>query len=69
MAHLHPMPSDLVAKRHYHFAHGIGRSGNLEESQPKAVGSSILNKLTNDMLLDLMKRLGSWIDVIIGMIE
>lgn len=43
----------LVARRHYGFGHGIGRSGDLEESQPKAVGSSIMNRLTNAMLLDL----------------
>lgn len=43
----------LVARRHYGFGHGIGRSGDLEESQPKAVGSSIMNQLTNAMLLDL----------------
>lgn len=51
---------DLVAQRHYNFGHGIGRSGNLEESQPKAVGSTILNKLTNDLLLDLIKKLGKY---------
>lgn len=49
----------LVAQRHYNFSHGIGRSGNLDESQPKAVGSTILNRLTNDLLLDLIKQLGN----------
>ncbi|KAG4077619.1 hypothetical protein HA402_008879 [Bradysia odoriphaga] len=47
----------LVARRHYSFGHGIGRSGDLEESQPKAVGSSIMNQLTNEMLLDLYNTL------------
>ncbi|KAK9719721.1 O-phosphoseryl-tRNA(Sec) selenium transferase, SepSecS [Popillia japonica] len=42
--------SDLVAKRNLYFTHGIGRSGDLTESQPKAIGSSILYKLTNHNL-------------------
>lgn len=50
--------SGLVAKRHYNFGHGIGRSGDLLEAQPKAAGSSILAELTNLLLLDLMKFLG-----------
>ncbi|KAM7360120.1 sec synthetase [Cochliomyia hominivorax] len=49
---------NLVAKRHYNFGHGIGRSGDLLEAQPKAVGSSILSKLTNSLILDLMHALG-----------
>lgn len=40
------------------FAHGIGRSGDITEMQPKAIGSSILNKLTNDLLLDYIKLSG-----------
>ena len=47
--------SDIVARRHYHFSHGIGRSGDLTEVQPKAVGSSVLNKLTNEWSLELLK--------------
>ncbi|XP_065354399.1 O-phosphoseryl-tRNA(Sec) selenium transferase [Calliphora vicina] len=50
--------SNLVARRHYNFGHGIGRSGDLLEAQPKAVGSSILSQLTNAMLLDLMRAIG-----------
>lgn len=50
--------SGLVAKRHYNFGHGIGRSGDLLEAQPKAAGSSILSELTNLLLLDLIKFLG-----------
>lgn len=49
---------NLVQKRHYNLGHGIGRSGDLEESQPKAIGSSLMNQLTNSLLLDLMKSLG-----------
>lgn len=50
--------SELVARRHYNFGHGIGRSGDLLEAQPKAAGSTLLASLTNALLLDLMKMLG-----------
>lgn len=50
--------SDLVSKRNYHLSHGIGRSGDLTEMQPKAVGSTILNKLTNELTLDMLKISG-----------
>ncbi|XP_013099593.2 O-phosphoseryl-tRNA(Sec) selenium transferase [Stomoxys calcitrans] len=48
----------LVAQRHYRFGHGIGRSGDLLEAQPKAVGSTILAQLTNALLLDLIQSMG-----------
>ncbi|KAF5270345.1 hypothetical protein FQR65_LT05533 [Abscondita terminalis] len=50
--------SDLVAKRHYYFGHGIGRSGDLNEPQPKAGGSSLMYALTNCMFKDLIKLMG-----------
>ena len=50
--------SSLVARRHYSLGHGIGRSGDLTEVQPKAAGSSLINKLTNTMLLDIIKISG-----------
>ena len=49
---------DLVKKRHYNFGHGIGRSGDLAENQPKAIGSSLMNKLTNELLLDFVQMVG-----------
>lgn len=49
---------DLVRKRHYNLSHGIGRSGDLAESQPKAIGSSLMSRLVNDMLLDYVKMMG-----------
>lgn len=49
---------DLVKRRHYNLGHGIGRSGDIEESQPKAAGSSLINQLTNSLLLDLIKTMG-----------
>ena len=50
--------SRLVERRHYQLGHGIGRSGDLTEVQPKAAGSSLLNKLTNSMMLDIIKLSG-----------
>jgi len=50
--------SNLVARRHFNLGHGIGRSGDLVEVQPKAAGSSLINKLTNSMLLDIIKVSG-----------
>lgn len=48
--------SSLVAQRHCGFAHGIGRSGDVSEPQPKAVGSSILAQLTLRLVLDAIRR-------------
>ncbi|EDV43802.1 uncharacterized protein Dana_GF16335 [Drosophila ananassae] len=48
----------LVARRHYNFGHGIGRSGDLLEAQPKAAGSTLLARLTNALILDLMHAIG-----------
>jgi len=51
--------AELVRQRHFHLAHGIGRSGNLTEDQPKAAGSSIMYALTNAMMLDLVRMAGA----------
>nr|XP_015200776.1 PREDICTED: O-phosphoseryl-tRNA(Sec) selenium transferase isoform X1 [Lepisosteus oculatus]XP_015200777.1 PREDICTED: O-phosphoseryl-tRNA(Sec) selenium transferase isoform X1 [Lepisosteus oculatus]XP_015200778.1 PREDICTED: O-phosphoseryl-tRNA(Sec) selenium transferase isoform X1 [Lepisosteus oculatus]XP_015200779.1 PREDICTED: O-phosphoseryl-tRNA(Sec) selenium transferase isoform X1 [Lepisosteus oculatus]XP_015200780.1 PREDICTED: O-phosphoseryl-tRNA(Sec) selenium transferase isoform X1 [Lepisos len=50
--------SGLVARRHYRLIHGIGRSGDIAAIQPKAAGSSLLNKLTNSVVLDILKVAG-----------
>lgn len=50
--------SGLVRRRHFGLGHGIGRSGDLCAVQPKAAGSSILNKLTNALVLDLIRQFG-----------
>ncbi|XP_015232773.1 PREDICTED: O-phosphoseryl-tRNA(Sec) selenium transferase isoform X1 [Cyprinodon variegatus] len=50
--------SRLVANRHYRLIHGIGRSGDIAAVQPKAAGSSLLNKLTNSVVLDILKISG-----------
>ncbi|RXN20638.1 O-phosphoseryl-tRNA(Sec) selenium transferase [Labeo rohita] len=50
--------SGLVARRHYRLIHGIGRSGDIAAVQPKAAGSSLLNKITNSVVLDVLKFTG-----------
>lgn len=50
--------SALVARRHYRIGHGIGRSGDLGEVQPKAAGSSLMMKLVNSLLLDTIRYMG-----------
>ncbi|ORC85923.1 uncharacterized protein TM35_000311090 [Trypanosoma theileri] len=49
----------LVARRHYGFSHGIGRSGDVTRDQPKAAGSSLLYQITNHMILDLLRLAGT----------
>lgn len=51
--------SALVRQRHLNFSHGIGRSGDLTSEQPKAAGSSLLYRLTNLMMLDLIREAGA----------
>ncbi|KAL3864200.1 hypothetical protein ACJMK2_005905 [Sinanodonta woodiana] len=50
--------SGMVARRHFRLGHGIGRSGDIAAIQPKAAGSSIINKLTNSLALDAIKIAG-----------
>lgn len=50
--------SRLVAQRHCGLAHGIGRSGNIAEVQPKAPGSAIIQKLTCKMAKQMTKVAG-----------
>ncbi|XP_043099672.1 LOW QUALITY PROTEIN: O-phosphoseryl-tRNA(Sec) selenium transferase [Puntigrus tetrazona] len=50
--------SGLVARRHYRLIHGIGRSGDIAAVQPKAAGSSLLNKITNSVVLDVLRFTG-----------
>eukprot|EP00982_Pelagococcus_subviridis_P014584 31342-Pelagococcus_subviridis.AAC.23 len=50
--------SRLVARRHYHLAHGVGRSGDVAAEQPKAAGSSLIVKLTNLLVADALKIAG-----------
>lgn len=50
--------SDLVARRHFRMVHGIGRSGDIAAEQPKAAGSSLLARLTNELVSDALKIAG-----------
>lgn len=43
--------SSIVARRHFNMGHGIGRSGDISEIQPKAAGSSLVNILANNLVL------------------
>ncbi|KRY66503.1 O-phosphoseryl-tRNA(Sec) selenium transferase, partial [Trichinella pseudospiralis] len=46
--------SAMVKRRNYGMIHGIGRSGDLAELQPKALGSSLLNALSNALALNVI---------------
>jgi O-phospho-L-seryl-tRNASec:L-selenocysteinyl-tRNA synthase len=48
--------SNLVLQRHFGLAHGMGRSGDLAEAQPKAVGSTVLAVTTHRLVLDVLRR-------------
>lgn len=42
--------SSIVHKRTFGFSHGIGRSGDLLEIQPKALGSAIIQRITHKLV-------------------
>lgn len=48
--------SALVSSRHFGLSHGVGRSGDIAEPQPKALGSTVLAKLTLCLVLDAVRR-------------
>ena len=50
--------SPLVARRHYGFSHGIGRSGDINAVQPKAAGSSLLLQMTTMLVRDALRCVG-----------
>lgn len=50
--------SALVASRNFHLGHGIGRSGDINKPQPKAIGSSLLHQLTNILVNDALHLAG-----------
>lgn len=50
--------SCIVARRHFRLAHGIGRSGEIAAEQPKAAGSSLIARLTNELVFDALKIAG-----------
>lgn len=48
--------SSLVSEKNYGLGHGIGRSGDVNALQPKAIGSSLIVKLTKSMVLHVLKK-------------
>lgn len=50
--------SSIVHDRNYGLVHGMGRSGNVNELQPKAVGSSLLVQLCKSMTKNLLNSIG-----------
>lgn len=50
--------SGLVARRHFHLTHGVGRSGDLAAEQPKAAGSTLLHRAATFLALDAVRALG-----------
>ena len=48
--------SSMVRDRNYGMGHGIGRSGDVNALQPKAVGSSLMVKLCKAMTLNVIKK-------------
>lgn len=50
--------SNMVYRRHFGFSHGIGRSGDIAEVQPKACGSSIISKITSELALHALHLRG-----------
>jgi O-phospho-L-seryl-tRNASec:L-selenocysteinyl-tRNA synthase len=50
--------SPAVSKLAAGFHHGVGRSGDLTEAQPKAAGASLMYFFANKLSTDAMKRFG-----------
>ena len=50
--------SNIVLNRNFGLVHGMGRSGNINDLQPKAVGSSLLVQLTNSLTKNLLHSIG-----------
>ena len=50
--------TDILNELSGGFCHGIGRSGELTAAQPKAAGASLMQNLTNKIVLSLIKALG-----------
>ena len=42
--------------KNFGLGHGIGRSGDVNALQPKAIGSSLIVKLTRSMILNIMQK-------------
>eukprot|EP00347_Sterkiella_histriomuscorum_P002421 403368218 len=49
--------SSIVRQRNFDLGHGIGRSGDVQALQPKAIGSSLVVKLTKNMTINAMNKI------------
>jgi len=49
--------SSIVRSKNFNLGHGIGRSGDVNALQPKAIGSSLVVKLTRNMTLNAMNKI------------
>lgn len=50
--------SPLIERLAAGFNHGIGRSGHMTDPQPKAPGASTMQRITNSVALDAIRKLG-----------
>uniref|UniRef100_A0A158P6F1 O-phosphoseryl-tRNA(Sec) selenium transferase n=1 Tax=Angiostrongylus cantonensis TaxID=6313 RepID=A0A158P6F1_ANGCA len=57
----------FVRKLHCNLSHGIGRSGNILDIQPKAIGSSMLACLANEFALHALQEIGMGTAVVVPM--
>jgi O-phospho-L-seryl-tRNASec:L-selenocysteinyl-tRNA synthase len=48
--------SKIVKEKNFNLGHGIGRSGDVNALQPKAIGSSLIVKLLKSMTLNIMNK-------------
>ncbi|CDW79188.1 o-phosphoseryl-trna selenium transferase [Stylonychia lemnae] len=49
--------SPIVRQKNFDLGHGIGRSGDVNALQPKAIGSSLIVKLTKNMTINAMNKI------------
>ncbi|PJF17364.1 O-phosphoseryl-tRNA(Sec) selenium transferase [Paramicrosporidium saccamoebae] len=60
--------SGIVKRRHFGLAHGIGRSGELTEVQPKAPGSSLIQIITTKLVKQAIKVAGLQLGMLGGVL-
>ena len=48
--------SEMVRNKNFGLGHGIGRSGDVNALQPKAIGSSLVVQLSRSMTINLMQK-------------
>ena len=48
--------SSIVRSKNFNLGHGIGRSGDVNALQPKAIGSSLVVQLSRTMTLNIFQK-------------